>query len=199
MAIWNEILEGGLNQLLAKRLAMQTGSPTPSISPELGAGLILENDRAEYGFLKGEVLMSGYGEAAAVAGELSYTAIVNPATSGVLATVTGIQTISAVGQVWFRTGSTPGTLGRSQARDFRWPSAVGNFNSALQLVTGSSIALPPTGFLKSFGTSGFLQFFSELVVSPGSALIIYGTTANQPITVNLDWRERAILPGELGA
>lgn len=50
--------KGQLTQLLQRRLNLTGDAPVPAVMPELGVGLIWENDRPEWGWLKGEFRFS---------------------------------------------------------------------------------------------------------------------------------------------
>lgn len=201
MAIWNEILEGGLNQLLAKRLAMQTGSPTPSISPELGAGLILENDRSEYGYIKGELLAAGRSGASAVVGQFGYVGVTNPANSGILATVERInwQFGASHGFVKARALTLAGAPVTSGVRDTRWMPNVGTARPVCVVSAGTTAAAAPEPVLDYLFPTNYGERTTEYVLRPGTHLLVELEVANIVLpTVTFVWRERMAAPGELG-
>ncbi len=72
--------------LLAKLLGAK-GEQLTEVSPELIAGIILENDRPEYKFLAGEILAAVFVQVAAVAAQRASAAIVNNLGSGTLVVV----------------------------------------------------------------------------------------------------------------
>lgn len=54
MALYNEVLAGRYNRLLQRLLNMKGGPPAPQLSGDIAAGIELESDRPEWGFLNGE-------------------------------------------------------------------------------------------------------------------------------------------------
>jgi hypothetical protein len=81
MAVFNEIDEGGLNGILSRRLGMPGGSPAPSLAPEIMPQIVLESDRPEWGWLKGEMRCAGRFSVAALAGNYGYVQFYNPPSS----------------------------------------------------------------------------------------------------------------------
>jgi len=198
VALWNEILEGSLNQLIAKRLGMQVGAPAPAVTPEIGCNITLESDRVEWGYLKGELLCGAQGLAPAVAGNFSQWNLVNPANSGSLFIIEriGWQMSGANGLMYVRPGSAPGTLITPAARDSRWnlirPTATCN--------VGSAAAAPPEAVIDRLwaGATPSDRRGVDIVLKPNSFLQVQGDVINQSLFCIVQWRERGALPGELG-
>lgn len=202
MAIWNEILEGTLNQLLAKRLGMQTGSPAPSVSPELQGSLVLESDRPEYSALKGELLAGARSAQAAVAAQFSFAALSNPTNSGLIVTVLRTMVTPAASVALYRVrpvGSVAGTPVNTQVRDTRWIQGSGSARAAATMTVGTVAAL---GLEVPFAWSNSATFFDldeAVILRPGSSLVVELAAANVDlVNCTFLWRERAALPGELG-
>lgn len=203
MSLWNEVLEGSLNQLLAKRLGMQVGSPSPAVAPELMPTLALEVDRLEWGYLKDERPCAGRAVQAAVAGVVSTAILANPANSGTLVVVETIE-VQNTGTnldviLHFAPTATLVTLGPTTPRDSRFSNNAPTTNTVAILSHDATAALPVGGknvFRLGTTALGWQPF--PFVLKPGTALEVRGITVNVALIANFQWRERAAQPGELG-
>lgn len=203
MAIWNEILEGGLNQLLAKRLGMQVGSPTPAVSPEMQASLVLENDRPEWSYYKQELLMSGRAAVAAVAAQFSFVALSNPANSNVLCVVTEVRTRlgASNGFMRLRNFTAAGAPATPSVRDGRqiapFPSTAAR--GACNLTAGTAAAASPEPVLW-YPQATLLDIWENaIILRPSQQLeIIHEVAFTALPDVGMTWRERGANSGELG-
>lgn len=201
MAVFNEVLEGGLNKLLTRRLAMQTGSPAPAVQPELVPGLVLENDRLEYSWAKGELLASGRVGAGAVAGQFGFAQLTNPAGSGIIATVTGIQWQFGASNGFLKirvSGATGGPVVAS-VRDSRWIQE-GNTTArpTCGITGGTAAAASPEPVLDYLGPTNPLSRDDGWILRPGTCLWIELEVANIVLaSTTFVWRERVASPGEL--
>jgi len=193
MALFNEIQESGLNQLIIKRLNMQTGTAVPAVQPELAMDLTLESDRVEWGFLKGEYRFSaGAVQAAPAAGNHATFGIENPTSSAILVTIeecgSDVEARLGIGTTvpW-----TPVTTGFGARRDLRQPLTG---RSPWTIGTTLTASLP--------GRSGYIfpNSFTKLefVLSPGSFFGIFSTVAATGMSSYIAWRERPAGIGELG-
>lgn len=203
MAIWNEILEGGLNQALAKRLGMQTASPSPSVSPEIMAGLTLENDRPEWGYLKGEVLGSARAAQVAVAAQFSFGALSNPTGSNLIVVIEKIEVQCPAGSAAiFRVrpvGSVAGTPVTPQVRDTRWIIGTGAARTAANMSVGTAAGLGLEAPFAWAEVGSRYEYNRPVILRPGSSCVIELGTANVGCNnFAFHWRERGALPGELG-
>lgn len=199
---WNEILEGGLNQALAKRLGMQTGSPSPVIMPEMGAALVLENDRPEWAWLKQDIYCSARSSQAAVAAQFTIAALCNPTGSGIVAVVELIETTPAAstGLIKVRDGgAVAGTLVTSAVRDARGIPIGGTARGACVMTVSTLAGATPEAAVAWFPASASYAFAQPIVLRPGSHVLVELATANiASNSVAFHWHERAGLPGELG-
>ncbi len=196
--MFNEINEGGLNRILSQRLGMKGSSAAPACAPELFPGLTLENDRPEWGFLKGELLASKQVFVAAVAAQFAQAQLYLPSTSNLIVTVESIVNLTAnVANVARGVGIGGGLGGWSAAtvgtRDFRWN---GERTGAVH-ETRSGAANPTTFPNIAQLASNGIEIKTPIVIVPGTALCIFNTTLNQTMSFTIAWRERVALPGEL--
>lgn len=192
MAQYNEILEGGLNNLIVKRLGMQTGTAVPAVQPEMTMDLTLENDRPEWGFLKGEFRYSRSRLVAAPgAGLHAGVTIENQASSGMLVVVEECHAsaFSRVSLVTSLAGFSAGDAG--YARDGRQPTRSRCFLNQYAVPTAS---LPPIGSLIPAGSVSQLAY----IIPPGWYLAVVAGAANVACDFSLAWIERPLLAGELG-
>lgn len=195
MAVFNEIDEGGLNGILTRRLGMPGGSPAPSLAPEIMPQLVLENDRPEWGWPKGEMLVSGNFYQSAVALQLSFVEFINPATSNTIATIRNVTNIGAtsfaITRAAFSTAAGVTVLYGGVA-DLRY-----TFRSHSILVrTGSAAAVSNQGIFYGM-TSTAPPFTGSIILPPGSLVRCVGIAANTTIDFNLTWYERQAQAGEL--
>jgi hypothetical protein len=206
MAVYNEILTGGLNQILARRLGVQTGggAVAPSIAPEIFAMLALEVDRPEWKFLAGERLVGASSGASAMAVVNSYVALSNPAGSNVLAIVERIRVEmgagSTVAYIFMpNTSLSAGTPVNTTVLDGRWYGAATFVRGALQCSTSTTGGVPAFTSFYVQEASSVRDYDSPIVLPPGTGIGIVAVTANVAIPrVTFSWRERAAVSGELG-
>jgi hypothetical protein len=208
VAVYNEILEGGLNQALQKRLGMQTGAPAPSFAPELFGTVELPVVPEELMFWAGWTRWQAVQGQAAVAGEIARFQFRNPDASGVLMVVERVILHSEAQSDRFRGdfGYGPGqadlaTLsGPFEFRDGRQRPAGGG--AAIISAGTAALALTATAFLLATflggaGTGSNLEVpGGPWLLLPGNAMLLGGSTANTDGAANWVWRERRIVSGE---
>lgn len=205
----NEIQNGRVNALLTKLLSMKEGSPAPTLAPEVISALVLESDRPEWAFLKGERLgIGGTTLAAGGAGINSYVAIVNPLGSGVLGVILGFMPSGIVGtsnewELRFNNAVTTGLVAQNRAinRDLRSIGVPGgNIPMTLQIFAGAIAAPPGVGSILAQGVAGNSTYSQEIpldfVLPPGFALLVTDPRGNQPVKVYWRWTERVLDPSE---
>lgn len=205
MAVFNEILTGTLSNVLAKRLGMQTGTPAPSLAPEIMPTLSLEVDRPEWHYLAGSTLASGFGNVPATVGNLSTVRLNNPANSNVIIVVEQLQSLcTASAEIrLYPARSSPPTLLAQQASspsDTRilQKSTAPTRNTVGLLSQDAIAAASPGGFVAGrlfAAISNPLRV--SFILAPGSALDIQCATANTALQCAVWWRERAAVSGEL--
>lgn len=195
MAIFNEVADKGqLNQVMQRRLNMTGAAPAPSLMPEIGPVLVLENDRPEWGFLKGEFAWSQRLRAAAPgAGNHAMYYLENPANSGVLAVVSLVY-CSVLARI-VATGTLPASTLLSslggRPRDTRQPG-LSRVRAADATIPTANI--PATGYELAGGT----QLREPFVIAPGGWMLVISDVAATAMTTSSSWTERPAMPGELG-
>lgn len=198
MANYDEIGEYGLNQVLTKRLTTPGGSVAPTVAPELFPNLVLENDRPEWGWLKGERTAACFLTRAAVAGQFGAAQLYLPSTAQTIAVVTSIKSansneinlarlVGIGGGLAGWSALTPGTT------DFRWPAT-----QTQVLVETTANAVQPSqhatlGRLNATNTG----HYGNIVIAPGTALGFVTNAVNLALWVIVTWYERPVQPGEL--
>ena len=203
MATFNEILEGGLNNSLTKRLAMTGGSPAPSLTPEIFPVLNLGVAWEELAFNQGWRRWQTSGTQPAVAAQAGRMKLRNPPNSGVLVVVEQI-IVANSGATDFMTmdvGYGPDTVDLAtnvlaEPRDTRQtPSASG-----LAVVTrGTSAATFTVGSarLVTLGNSNTVVPGAPWLLWGNGAILIGKDTLNSDFVCNLVWSERGMTRGEL--
>jgi hypothetical protein len=167
-------------------------NPIPT-TDELRAYVCLEDDRPEFGFAGLEFLGIFTRTQAAVVGQNSYVAIVNPPGSAVLVVVESCvavpdsniksQVVTATAAP-FLAGEV--ASGSPQARDLRIPG--GNVFAA-RFSNGSNAASPFTGPIGLYFNR--LIDPTKFVIPPGFAVIWEGAAQNAAVSAGVVFRERA--------
>lgn len=192
MAQYNEILEGGLNQVIVKRLGMQTGTAVPAVQPEMTMDLTLESDRPEWGFLKGEYRFgAGTTTVVPAAGEHAYVGIQNPANSGNLVVIERVFS-GSTGSLGTTTVTPPVAAGVTARRIDTRTSAGGSAAPTTGAIPTAS--LPTRSELILANTDFQLPY----IIAPGNWFLVWNNTAAASLQASIRWRERPGLPGELG-
>lgn len=198
--IFNEISDRGqLTQILQRRLNMLGSAPAPALMPEIAPCLTLENDRAEWGWLKGELRRARLTTVAATVGQFGMVQCYIPTNRRNIAVITDIQSHNTNTLNVARTfigGGIVGWAGLTTAGlDFRDPSSGGAV-----LFEQTTNALQPSVnvvLARCNATSPRMQ--QPIILAPsGQSLVIYNITANQECAVTISWYEREAFPGELG-
>lgn len=198
MSEFNAVGEGGLNDLLQRRLSVAGGPPSPTVEPAVFPALVLENDRVEWGYLKGEMRYSAGGSLAA-GGALTRSSVqlINT-TPGNIVTVERAE-MAATGSifclaklVFYGAGLLPvGANRTSVALDSRLRGGASGCrvweDNTLGAAGGSNLSLSLTGV-----------FPGNPILLPGWALWLAPTSDNVAITgYTIQWRERQAEPREL--
>lgn len=193
--IFNEVGEGQLNSILVRRLSMKVPTAAPSVAPELFPNLTLENDRPEWGFLKGEYRWARASVGAAAVGNLTWCALRNPAGSGIIAVVKQVTQSSTARATLYLGYQSPTTLVNSAsgiALDSRQPS-----NSQCFVLDGNNVGVP-AGFSTLAIVVANVAFDEPVVVAPGAWLLCLNTSTNLAMPYSFCWTERQAVTGELG-
>lgn len=198
MAHFDEIGEYGLNQVLAKRLTTPGGSVAPTVAPELFPILALENDRPEWGYVKGELRAGARISLAASAGNYNALQLYLPSTANSICVVTDIFGNSGTGgsNVERAQGIGAGVAGWvanvTQPADFRWPPRT---QVILERYTGAGIPLG-NGTIDRISASAN-KITTPFVIAPGTSLLMRTDIVNSILDITLRWYERTAQPGEL--
>jgi hypothetical protein len=195
MATFNEIDEGGLNAILVRRLGMKTGTPAPTIAPEIMPMLALENDRPEWGFPKGEMACSGVFTTGIVAGQYAIVNIVNPLTSGVLAVIDHISNLTGedfnVCRISFGTQVMTATV-YAGVCDLRFRFRT----MGVQTAVDNRATVANQGLFDTLvGTQHV--FSGSIVLPPSSCVQLQSVNVGVAISANVRWYERPVQGGEL--
>jgi hypothetical protein len=196
----NEIQQGRYNAVLHKLLDMKEGAPSPTLATDIFPMIALESDRPEWAFLGGENLCAGTRTDAAVAGSVSHVGLSNPRGSGVVVVITKIIVIGASGNGYnlcMQRGTQSDAAGYGVKLDTRaWPSAT--------LWTPVAPLFDYTNATAIGALFGFLRIGPELqrecalnvVLNPGSRMIVRQSAVNAASQCTFFWRERALSPSE---
>lgn len=187
-----------MSQVLQRRLNMLGAAPAPALMPEVAPCLTLEDDRPEWGWLKGERRMQRLVSINAVAGQFGAAQLYIPSTTRVIAVVNHIRVFNAnIVNITRLQGIAGGIAGwaavATTSVDFRW----GAQGSACLLETVNNAAQPAgNGIIGRFNALG-MTLNQPIVIAPGTALGIYADVVNQIVLFEIGWYERPALPGEL--
>ena len=196
----NEMTSAGpLNQILQKRYGIKGQAPALFMASEFFPMLSIENDRPEWGFLKGERWGGCDISDAAVGGQFSHAGISNPSGSGVLAVCRYIWPYSTIDLMVRTLANVAWDLAvNCPVQDLRY--GVG-LRSTVQAVNLTQVAQAGTGLARfDFSGAGAITFPIEfrIVLPPGAACLISPATAGVAVQGHFQWYERAAEPGELG-
>ncbi len=190
--IYNEMQDGSYNELLSRRFNMKISSPASALVPEVGAGIVVENDRFEWGFIKRENHYSLNGGSAAVVGQKSWVRLSNLSFSAI-AVLTSINLLG--GNVrWGRStilGALAGSDSPAQPSDFR-----NNQNSLVQCAFGAIVGGPVTGpLIGQQNVAGWRPL--NIVIAPRSELVFWEVSDNVALNLAVTYYERTVSPSEL--
>jgi len=202
VAHFDQIGEYGLDQVLAKRLTTPGGAVAPTVAPELFAGITLENDRPEWGWLKSEIPY-GMVRTPTAPAATTFLTLTNPAGSGVIAVVRRIRATASSGIVQMTlcpnnalgttTSGSPGIPRDGRATAFS--GGIFTRRSVCLTETADAAAFTAAALSRSSGVT--LEYQEPLIVSPGTQVIINSTTATATLAAEIAWTERRANPGEL--
>lgn len=203
----SKIQIAAFNQLATRLMSMkqEPGGVVSELAAELSAVLVLENDRPEWCYLKGEKCCAGNCNIPAVAAHVGIARFRNPLNSGTLMMISSIQlspgtaataTIGELlmganaGGVDFGTG-----VGTKLARDTRLitdaPAAVLSWDNTGLATIGTLIELGSTN-------NGMYPFINvPLIVIPGMSVDVELGVVNVQAFVNFTWLEREWRPYEV--
>jgi len=201
MPEFNELGGGalGLNEALGRILGMEKLGPAPTLAPEISPSIDLGRLPDEWAGPAGYKIFLFGAIASAVAGELSYSGISNPAGSNVLVVVEAFMLEGAgTYTLRFRVTDTPTVDAGVIPRDLRWPAAqVGTshfISGAEAAATGAAMARFST---PAAATAMPAWTACRVVLAPGTNVVIEHGTVNTAFTNNWLWWERRLRAEEL--
>lgn len=202
MPHFDQIGEGGLDQVLAKRLLTPGGAVAPTVAPELFPNLTLENDRPEWGYLKGEYPCS-FSRNPPAPVNVQYVLLTNLAGSGMLAVVQRIQAVVSAGLTTLYvvpTGSIASGISNvaGMFRDGRATAFAGGvFTKRSVLVTQVADAAASSVAPHARSTGLTFDYRDPIILSPGTSVILMGSNVAATMVADFAWTERRANPGEL--
>lgn len=181
---------------LQRRYQLLGPPPTPFLSPEL-VPVVIVDDLTDLDVLEATFERPCEGMAtinAPAVGSDAINALVNPADSGIVATVEWVLIEVAVAmhiEVEIRTTVTANVFGTRGFRDTRVAGTP-----ACAFFQGSEVQTTPTRyFFIHEPTQRDRQIFLPWVVAPGSALVLHAGSDNQELRSAWFWTERLIEAG----
>jgi hypothetical protein len=213
VALFNEILAARYNRALTKLLGMVgSGAPAPQLEAAIRAVLVLEGDRPELGFLKGERRWSsGPLFVAGAGGNFGRAQIKNPTGSGLIVTVVGFANVFGAvnSQSDISTDGAEIVAGVSQntATDLRVPLNVGvtarpvgsqnAVDNSLVATSGIIIDRIATTGGVAAGQGEAAMHVGPVVLVPGTRVELTQRTAALSLFAVAWGYERLAEPGEL--
>ena len=154
-------------------------TPGRDLLPDLNAAFILESDRPEWAFLKGERLWAGATSQAAAVAQLGQHRIGNPVNSNMICVIEGIACLQTAGNDRFelRFDAVVGVpaLGAITARDTRW----GTVNRTVATFVDSVDVAAATGTVVSRVFTNLTErFVFPIVLAPGDSIFIVNVNLN---------------------
>jgi len=198
----NEIQVGRYNGLLHKLLDMKEGAPSPTLATDVFPILVLEAERPEWEFLKGDRLMGCAFNQPATGGVNSKVRIRNPAGSGALVVVT-MCTIS-IGQNndvqygFEATNSDLATTLSESILDTRFAEGGTTFPTGVGRVSRANTAGANSVNILEYGMAARVsrRDHFKVVLSEGFSFNVRSTAVNVSLTGGWEWRERHLEPSE---
>lgn len=189
-----EIGVGRYGDMLRRLLGMRGTSLTPGrdLLPDLNAAFVLENDRPEWAFLKGERRYIGGTGIFAAALEFAEFIVINPIDSGVISVVTELLVVnrSSAARVEIRVEGLARftTVGNVRPTDQRFEGGIATLLNGISVVALDGVAV---GF--SRGPIDTTVTFPGLIMilPPGTAFKVVDITANADVSITMLGYERA--------
>jgi len=212
-SLHNAITRGQLNAAVLKALGIVKGDEEGlSRFSETLQAIIDPWSQPEWNYLRGDNLFAINVGSPLIAAELSMTALVNPAGSGLVvvlekATAGSTLTLQTMGitiQTEAVINATLASSGTGLCRDTRRGVGAGPPNPQSRAVVriGSDPAILAAALeqiVPPAGTFGAFALALPIVLLPGTGAVISGNTVNLGIATNYGWRERSAFKGELPA
>lgn len=159
-------------------------------------GIVLEDDRPEWSYVKREARWARFFQSPAVAAQFGVVIIQNPLKTNVLATISTVLLIAPAGfslrGIVSTTLSVPTT-----------PLVAIPMDSRLKPASSSLVVFITSNAGGAGGTVGpviaapAVPFTEAITLAPGSQLQLFGTIVNTAFDVDVIWRERPAVAEEL--
>ena len=204
MALFNEILEGGLNFALQRRLGIAGGAPSPTLAPEILPVFQLgENQFSELYFHQGWRRWQVAASVGPVAAQLSRAQLRVPDAAKssivILERVVVSSTVATI--VTVDLGYGPGNVDlttftqNAEFRDTRQKPGSGSVTVFSQETNVAQV--PANAVILWVPAQTPLEIpGGPWVLFAGSAFLVGGSVVNNPVQFNFVWRERGIMSGE---
>lgn len=163
-------------------------------------------ERPEWAFLRGEGLYMGTANQVAGVAQFSACGIFNPANSRRLVVVEEMTPVNINSQLVVADGGSAivfTTAGVVRRRDLRLTGS-GSFVAPGAVIGSILLGAAQTnfGWIMDGATPGSAiaasRNFCPLILPPGTSYFVSCVTANLSMNTSFKWRERLLLPGELG-
>lgn len=191
----SQIQTGRYSDMLRRFLGMKgVTAVAGELSPEISPVFILEDARPEWLFLKGEKLVSSVYAFTPGAGLLAGYRLVNPALSGVMATIDYIDVVLTTDEntMLVERNTEQGNLATvlpTVARDTRLPI----LNASALIASQGDAVLSGQSFLATnLNAADPWQIPVSFVLTPGHQIQITCLGPNVSIRGSVQWRERRI-------
>lgn len=190
-----EIGVGRYGDMLRRFLGMRGTDLTPGrdLLPDLNAAFVLENDRPEWAFLKGERRYVGSHSVTSAVAQFAEFLVLNPIDSGVISVVTAITAIGITGtlraEMRVEGLARFTSAGNVRASDQRSDPGIAT------TLNGISVA-PLDGLIiqRARGPVDVMVRFADVIMllPPGTAFKIVDSTTNTNVFVNIVGYERPL-------
>lgn len=193
---------GRYSDLLRRSLGMKGQEMVASeLSPELSPVWVLEDAAIEWLFLKQVRACSAAASTTSIAAQFGRYALVNPAASRMVATVSMIRMTANAGVgVELRLIDAElanfATIGQAGPRDTRWEFGAGQTVSPIIFSSENNVATIAGGFLVhtqiTIANQNFALLPEKVVLAPGATLFWGISSANITTRSSVHWTERAL-------
>lgn len=204
MTVMNQLLEQRFNRMLKVGLGLEEQDGAESVAPEILPVYSVENDPPEMMLVKGVVPIVGFQSPAAVAAELTFAGIRNPAGSGVILVVTDVAPSLSVADTATLTigGSTSTDVDATDVvfcRDTRRrASSAAMATQAILMIRGAGAATVGAEHERlRIGADSTEHFRGPYILIPDTELRVYRFTVNTALNCSFTGYYRAARPGEL--
>lgn len=204
MAPLNQLLEQRFNRMVKVGLGLEEQEGAESVAPEVLPVYLIENDPPEMMLVKGVVPIVGFQSPGAVAAELTFAGIRNPADSGLILVITDCAPSLSVADTVTLTigGSTSSDVDATDvafSRDTRRrASSAAMATQPVVLIRGAGAATVGAEHERiRIGADSTEHFRGPYILIPDTELRIYRFTVNTALNCSFTGYYRAARPGEL--